>query len=153
MADILAETYPEVFSKVGVHSGLPHRAAHDVISAFAAMKGDERSRLRSSDGRSARKIIIHGVADATVHPANGEELFERMRTRNSGSSIILSDTTTGGRRTKRQILFGAAGEVLAEHLRVEGAGHAWSGGDASGSFADPLGPDASREMVEFFLRD
>ncbi len=153
MADVLAETYPEVFSKVGLHSGLPHLAAHDVMSAFAAMKGDGKAGRRAAARRPGRKFIIHGTADPTVHPSNGDAIFEGMRARHPGASIILSDDKSPGCKASRQILVGAGGEPLAEYVLIEGAGHAWSGGDAGGSYTDPLGPDASREMVAFFLRD
>lgn len=151
MADVLAETYPELFSRVGLHSGLPHRAAHDVMSAFAAMKGNGSGSRHSKSALGSRKIIIQGSADATVHPSNGAELFEQMRARSPGSTVVLSDGNDAGRGAARQILIDAAGETLAEHLLIDGAGHAWSGGDGTGSYVDPTGPDASREMVKFFL--
>lgn len=151
MADVLAETHSEVFSRVGLHSGLPHLSAHDVMSAFAAMKGDGRNGRRSANAKVGRKLIIHGTADPTVHPSNAEEIFDRMRVRHPGSTIVVNRVKTSGREATRQILVGPKGEALAEQLLIDGAGHAWSGGDASGSYADPLGPDASREMVAFFL--
>jgi poly(hydroxyalkanoate) depolymerase family esterase len=153
MADVLAEIYPEVFSKVGLHSGLPYGAAHDVMSAFAAMKGDGAVRRSGGAGRGAsRKIIIHGTADQTVHASNGDRIFEEMRARHPDSTLIVSDVKSSGKSATRQALIGTSGEVWAEYLPIEGAGHAWSGGDRSGSFTDPDGPDASREMVRFFLR-
>ena len=152
MADILAETYPDIFAKVGIHSGLPHRAAHDVMSAFAAMKGNEMRARPTNSGRCSRKLIIQGTADPTVHVSNGDALFEGMRVRHPNASIIVSAVRSAGKEATRQSLFDASGNSLAEYVAIEGAGHAWSGGDRAGSYAEPDGPDASREMIDFFLR-
>lgn len=152
MADVLAETHPTVFSAVGLHSGLPYRAARDVMTAFAAMKG---TGTLSPDGRGShgsRKIIVHGTADATVNPSNSDDLFERMRLRNPAASVVVDDIGSGRRSATRQALIAPSGETLAEYLLVKGAGHAWSGGHRGGTFVDVDGPDASREMVAFFLR-
>jgi poly(hydroxyalkanoate) depolymerase family esterase len=150
MAEVLAETHPTIFSAVGLHSGLPYRAAHDVMSAFAVMKGPSKP-AQGGTGRGVRKFIVHGTADATVHPANGAALFEQMVARNPGAAILISDLVSGNRTTSRQVLTAASGEALAEYLVIEGAGHAWSGGNRTGTYTDESGPDVSREIIRFFL--
>ena len=72
MAVLMGETYPELFSAVGVHSGLPYKSASDVVSAFAAMRGE-------APGMEAvpklRTIVFHGDADGTVVPSNGANIL------------------------------------------------------------------------------
>lgn len=148
MADVLASTYPDVFSAAGIHSGLPHGAASDMMSAFAAMKGTAKA-VSPKRETNCRKIIIHGTADATVHPSNGETLFDRSR--GTSSQELTTETTVNGRRVTRTLLAFNAGPTIAEYWVVQGGGHAWSGGDGTGSFTDASGPDASREMIRFFL--
>ena len=146
MAAVLGESYPDVFAAIGVHSGLPAGAANDVVSALAAMRGEggrgdagPRSRRSAADG--PRVIVFHGTADATVRPVNGERIVEGL----AGGREKRS--SAGGRSFSRRIFRGGRAELWM----IEGTGHAWSGGKAPGSYADPAGPDASAEMVRFFL--
>ena len=144
MAAIMGRTYPELYAAIGVHSGLPYAAAHDVASAFAAMRGRRAAPLCGEAGAHLiPAIVFHGDVDTTVHPSNGEHAFVAGKVESGEAS---------GRRYTRTLESGESGKSALEHWLVHGAGHAWSGGSRSGSYADPLGPDASREMLRFFLR-
>jgi poly(hydroxyalkanoate) depolymerase family esterase len=153
MAEVLAATYPDVFAAVGVHSGLPYRSAVDVPSAFAAMKGAaarEPAPAAAGD-RRCRKIIIHGLADGTVDPVNGERILDQAGPGERLARIDF-DSQTGDERVSCTVLEDADGRPLVEHWQVEGGGHAWFGGDPRGSYTQTVGLDASRVMVRFFLR-
>ncbi|PZQ46527.1 MAG: poly(3-hydroxybutyrate) depolymerase [Rhodovulum sulfidophilum] len=147
MAAVLGATHPDVFAAVGIHSGLPYRSASNVASAFAAMRGQGPGVSRPAAGHAPRTIVFHGESDRTVHPSNATALVaglaaDREETRETGR--------TAGRGWSRLRRRGADGRTAVELWFVEGAGHAWSGGDAAGSFTDACGPSASAEMLRFF---
>ena len=154
MAEVLAATYPDVFDAVGIHSGLPYGSAVDVPSAFAAMKGTAAGLAgpRAGNVNGCRKIVFHGLADLTVHPANGERIFDEAE-RGAGplKRIDLAPETEAG-RVSRTALQDPEGRPVVERWLVEGGGHAWFGGDPRGSYTQSVGLDASRVMVRFFLR-
>ena len=153
MAVILGETYPDIFAAVGAHSGLPFGAARDVPSAFAAMAGDlQQAGTAPPPARAVPTITFHGTADRTVHPTNGAEIARRAGAVPGAQAVETQETgTQGGRGFNRTLGCDAEGRVLSEHWVIDGLGHAWSGGSQAGSYADPAGPDASAEMVRFFL--
>ena len=126
----------------------------NVAGAFAVMKNGEpaaRSTAQVS-GATVPSIVFHGDADQTVHPKNGEQVIAALlRGVNSGETSAEQGTASGGRSYTRSIYRANSGEALAEHWLVKGAGHAWSGGSAKGSYTDAQGPDATAEMVRFFF--
>jgi poly(hydroxyalkanoate) depolymerase family esterase len=144
MAAVMGATYPELYAAIGIHSGLGYAAAQDLPTALAAMKGKPGTkRGRAARARALPMIVFHGDQDTTVHPSNGEHAM-------SGTLEKTEAGEANGRAYTRTTHWDAAGKPVLEHWLVHGAGHAWSGGSASGSFTDPRGPDASREMLRFF---
>jgi poly(3-hydroxybutyrate) depolymerase len=154
MAEILSETYPDLFDAVGIHSGLPYRAAVDVPSAYAAMKGTAvaQSFSQPTSDHRCRKIVFHGGADTTVHPANGERILDEARCDPASLQRVDLDWEIEGGRVKRTVLKNAEGRPIVERWFVEGGGHAWFGGDPGGTYTQSVGLDASRVMVRFFLK-
>ncbi|MBC8118649.1 MAG: PHB depolymerase family esterase [Burkholderiaceae bacterium] len=163
MAVALARTYPDLYAAMGVHSGVPAGLAHDVASAMrlmssgpvrkkkaAASCGDEPSAVVAS-------IVFHGDEDEVVHPSNGEAIHASA----TGTSISRperrSRTATtrpsaGQRGFTRSVDFGLGGKTRRELWIVHGGGHAWAGGNEQQQHTDASGPDASREMLRFFLQ-
>ena len=108
------------------------------------------------EGGAIPTIVFHGDRDSTVHPVNGEQVIAAsMDSGVEASGVPAAKHERGrsaaGREYTRGLHRDAHGRVLSEHWVVHGAGHAWSGGRARGSYTDPQGPDATQEMVRFFL--
>ena len=155
-AAIMGAAYPDLYAAVCVHSGLPVGAARDIASAFAAMRQGERA----------------GERPAAKHPPRADDrlprrpgLHRQSPQRRRGHSAIQGvrirpepPRSRSGRRRPpaataiaAPIHADASGKALFEQWTIQGAGHAWAGGSPSGSYTDPRGPDASREMLRFFL--
>ena len=147
MAAILGDAYPDLFAAVGVHSGLPTGSATNVQTALNAMKIGAAASARTT--ASPPTIVFHGDQDATVHPANGEQVVAAS----AGASRPEHKRarSNNGREYTQRVYKETGGRVVAEHWAVHGAGHAWSGGSARGSYTDAKGPDATEEMLRFFF--
>ena len=184
MAAIVADTHPEIFSAVGVHSGLTRGAASNVMEALTAMRHGASGTTHSGTGTthsgtgttlgdagvapspwSARMpvptIVFHGDQDQTVHPRNAEHVVAAVldsahapsQAGDPGAPAprVEHGVCAGGRSYTRAIHHAGNGAAVAEHWLIHGSGHAWSGGQTTGSYTDPAGPDATGEMLRFFF--
>lgn len=152
MAAVMGAAYPELYAAIGIHSGLAVGSAHDVPSAFAAMRGTPRSSSsgpRSAEAGAVPLILFHGDRDNTVHPRNSEQVIESVGHTSTQRSVEHGQVPYGHAYTRTRHK-NATGRVVLEHWLVHGAGHAWSGGSPSGSYTDPKGPDAALAMMRFF---
>lgn len=158
---VLAATYPDLYAAAGVHSGLARGAARNMPGAFSAMRsggsGVSDLPLLAAGPEGARRfvpaIIFHGDEDDTVHPGNAGHVLKQFQ---PADGTPFRHTTKRGRagdghRYSRDTYVDQQGTAMLEAWTIHGSGHAWSGGHAAGSYTDPKGPDASREMVRFFL--
>jgi poly(hydroxyalkanoate) depolymerase family esterase len=164
MAVIMAMTYPDLYAAVGIHSGLPYAVARDLPTALTTMQpggmsAEGRQATRISGAQPLPAIVFHGDRDATVHPCNGEQVVAQCAPPPSGPRVqagtdpfvtVQRGQVPNGHAYTRTTHYHVNGQPVAEHWLIHGAGHAWSGGSARGSYTDPKGPDAAQEMLRFF---
>ena len=171
MSTVLAAAYPELYAAVGAHSGLEYRAADGAAAAVAAQRfggpdPDRQGRLAFESARPARllpAIVFHGERDRVVDVANAHQTLSQWAQTNdyaedgADDDVVADDPddvlpgrVPEGYDYVRYVYEGPEGDAIMEKWIVEDLGHAWSGGDTEGSYTDPEGPDASKEMVRFF---
>jgi poly(hydroxyalkanoate) depolymerase family esterase len=159
MAAILGLAYPELYAAVGVHSGLPVGSAHDLITGLAAMKKASTRSATTARALPQRVpvIVFHGDRDGVVHPGNGDAILQQFLHPAPGSPAQAlhrqqeRGPETDGRGYTRTAMLDHSGRSVAEYWELHGTGHGWSGGSPAGTYTEPQGPDASAEMVRFFL--
>jgi poly(hydroxyalkanoate) depolymerase family esterase len=153
-AAIMAATYPDLYAAVGVHSGLACGAAHDMASAFSAMRtgGGPHAPSARATRTMVPTIVFHGDQDKTVNPVNADQVIAQAKLGTDLKTTVVRGRSAGGVNFLRTIESDESGRSMLEQWVLQGTGHAWSGGSPQGSYTDPRGPDASREMVRFFLQ-
>lgn len=149
-AAIMGSAYPDLYAAVGVHSGLACGAARDMPSAFAAMRQGGAPQNGGAK-QSVPTIVFHGDRDTTVNPVNGDQVIAQSKAGSDLRSNVSRGQAPGGINYTRTVACDDRGHPMLEHWVLHGVGHAWSGGSPAGSYTEPKGPDASREMMRFFL--
>jgi len=152
-AAVLGQTYPDLFAAIGVHSGLACGAARDMQSGFTAMQhGSPGAKVQPGiQRRRVPTIVFHGDRDSMVNSRNGDAVIAQAAAGLALTTRTRSGQVPGGHSYSQHVQMTMTGETVSEQWIVHGAGHAWSGGSPAGSFTDPKGPDATREILRFFL--
>lgn len=172
MAVILGVTYPDIFAAIGVHSGIEYQAATNLPGALRVMRrggpdpvlqGLRAHEAMGSFARCVPTIVFHGTRDTVVSPVNGDQIVQQWMQTNqlvlNGTyqtnfhrpSRTMAEQVPGGRAYTVFSWTDTNGEVVQAYWKVQGLGHAWSGGSSNGSYTDPLGPNASLAMYRFFM--
>lgn len=151
-AAIMAASHPGLYAAFGVHSGLACGAARDLHSGLAAMRmGGVGARKHFDPGaRVVPAIVFHGDRDTVVNPLNADHVVTQAAA-DTPLTIRTENGHSGGRGYNRKLFIDGSGQTMVEQWTIHGGVHAWSGGSSNGTYTDPLGPDATREMLRFFL--
>ncbi len=158
MAAILGEAYPELFSAIAVHAGVPVGLARSAPRAIAVMKrGPIAGIARRAPSHALPLLVVQGMADGVVHPDNAQRLVDDARMGLAARTGPLqaqretaADSGAGGHRWTRETHRDDHGHAWIESWSVDGLAHAWSGGRPTGSYTDPAGPDATAITLRFF---
>lgn len=173
MSTIMGATYPDVYSGIGVSAGGMYKAATTSGGAINSMyygsvyspktRGYNAFQQMGQNKKRMPVIVFHGSSDSVVHPVNASQVVEQWAETNdyvddgsSNNSIDFQydekiNGSENGKSYSKYTYFDQTGNHLIEYYYVSNLDHAWSGGDSSGSYTDPNGPDTSRLMYDFFI--
>jgi poly(hydroxyalkanoate) depolymerase family esterase len=154
MAALMVTREPARFRALVMHSGIAPGVADSSASALKAMRGGARAPAMPALPGTALPplLVIHGDADRVVTAGNGEAAV-RWWAAQAGACSHASRVVQRGQRHAMTVTDHKLGKRLVASLcRIDGLGHAWSGGDARHPHGDARGPDASRMVWAFVAR-
>ena len=172
MSVILGATYPDIFAAIGIHSGFEYQALKSHRGALTISKrrgpdplqqGLAAYEAMGSYARIVPTIVFHGTKDTVINITNGDQVVQQwMQTDMLAShDTYVADFNAPATATTYKIPTGYAytvytwqnsrGKTIQEYWKVNGLGHAWSGGNSSGSYTDSRGPSASEALYAFFM--
>jgi poly(3-hydroxybutyrate) depolymerase len=155
MAALVAVRRPQGFRAIAMHSGIAPGLAQSTASALGAMHG-----LRSAVPLAALAagahlpalLVIQGRADTTVAPSNGAKAALLWAAREGAQPGRPRTLQRGARYAQTLTDYCHLGRLVSTLCEIDKLGHAWSGGAASHAYGDPKGPDASRMIWAFAVR-
>ncbi|EYS85182.1 poly(3-hydroxybutyrate) depolymerase [Cupriavidus sp. SK-4] len=164
MALMLGLRYPERFAAVGSHSGAVPWSATNAAQAARAMRGGrgpdakamQALRLGLAGRRPPPLLLLHGDADHVVDFSNataaaGMWMHLQPEHAHALSAVPARRIQRGMRRAMDVFDWMEGKSPYVRLVRIEGLGHAWSGGAGGQAFSDPAGPDGLKLALRFFL--
>ncbi len=163
MAALVATRYPARFKAVAMHSGVAPGAAKSPATALGAMRGRNvppmpTTAVGKAMGAAAALttlpplLVLHGDVDSVVAASNAGSTAAVWATATGARPGMERTLQRGKRHAMRVTEFKRAGRTFVVLCQVAGLGHAWSGGAARLAFSDPAGPDASRLIWAFAVK-
>jgi poly(hydroxyalkanoate) depolymerase family esterase len=157
MAALLVTRHPGRFKAVMMHSGIPPGTAHSGLSAIGAMNGHRAARPLWATPSSMAALwpplmVIHGGRDRVVSANNGHAAA-RVWAQAAGAKASKGRSVQRGKRHAMTVTeFKLGSNTVATLVEVGELGHAWSGGAAKHAYSDGKGPDASRMLWAFAVK-
>jgi poly(hydroxyalkanoate) depolymerase family esterase len=173
MAVILGATYPDIFTAIGVHSGVEYQAVTNILGGLKLVlkggpdpikQGQKAFEAMGINKRLAPTIVFQGTHDKIVSPINGDQVVQQWMLTNylASEGQYVADMKTPTTTTSGQIPDGYSytvytwkdhtGREIQQYWKIDNLAHAWSGGNPAASYTDPRGPNASQAMYEFFMQ-
>ena len=149
-AAIMGSAYPDLYSAIGVHSGLACGTAKDLPTAFGAMRQGGMHSLETASC-PLPTIVFHGDRDRAVSTVNAEQepLLVPGGTAEYQATISRGQSA-GGISYTRTVQSDDTGRSILEQWQLHGTGHAWSGGSPDGAPTTPEDPMQVARCSGFF---